>query len=77
MADQWQNIVAWVVVMMAAAYLVRRSWRAVVKKRSGGCGACGSCPAGSDTSHAAATNHDPAGKPLVQLQTFAKRQSDR
>ena len=63
MTWDWQNLVVLGIVLTAAVYLVRRSWRTFVKKRAGGCGACGSCPASSA---------NPAAKPLVQLQTFAK-----
>jgi hypothetical protein len=63
MTTEWQNLVALGIVLTAAVYLIRRAWRTFVKKRAGGCGACGSCPASS-------TN--PAGKSLVQLETFAK-----
>jgi len=63
MAGEWQNLVALGIVLTAAVYLIRRAWRTFAKKRAGGCGACGSCPASSA---------NPAGKPLVQLETFAK-----
>jgi len=63
MTFDWQNLAALAIVLSAVAYLVRRTWRTVAKKRAGGCGACGSCPAGTESATA---------KPLVQLGTFAK-----
>jgi hypothetical protein len=63
MTFDWQNLTALAILLTAATYLVRRAWRTLVKKRAGGCGACGSCPAGTE---------NPAAKPLVQLGTFAK-----
>jgi hypothetical protein len=39
----WQELVALMVVALAAGYLTRRAWRLVSGKKSGGCGTCSSC----------------------------------
>lgn len=63
MFAEWQNWVVLAIVFTAAAYLGRRVWRSIAKKRAGGCGACASCPAES-------------AKPLVKLEMLGKPRSD-
>jgi hypothetical protein len=66
MASEWQNLAALAIVLAAAAYLIRRAWLTLAKKRASGCGACASCPAASA---------NPAGKSLMQLEAFVKPQT--
>ena len=42
----WQDIVALLLVTLAAASLLHRGWR-VFFKRTRGCGGCSACPASS------------------------------
>ncbi|HEX4000060.1 MAG TPA: FeoB-associated Cys-rich membrane protein [Pirellulales bacterium] len=72
MTAGWQTIATLAIVLMATAYLVRRGWRSIVKKRSGGCGACGSCSASNRPQSLGSGSTAEAGKPLVQLQMLAK-----
>jgi hypothetical protein len=48
MTFDWQNATALLAVAMAAAYLARRAWLAVRRRRAG-CGGCQSCPAAAST----------------------------
>jgi hypothetical protein len=41
-----QDILAIVIVLAAAAFLVLRMWQSVTKRRTG-CGACSNCPSNS------------------------------
>ena len=44
----WQDIVAWTLVLAAAAYLAWKLWPRAARRAAGGCarGGCASCPAG-------------------------------
>jgi hypothetical protein len=42
-----QDILAIMIALAAAAFLVWRMWQAATKRRSGACGACSNCPSGS------------------------------
>jgi hypothetical protein len=66
MSLDWQNSIALVLVVVAAAYLGWRGWL-VLARRKGGCGACASCPADQPQMI--------AGKPLVTLDAIVKPQS--
>ena len=40
----WQDITAFILVLLAAGYLARRGWQLVFAQRSGqGCTSCGGC----------------------------------
>jgi hypothetical protein len=43
----WQDYIALGIVAVAAAYLARRAWLVVARRKSAGCGGCGTCAAGS------------------------------
>jgi hypothetical protein len=64
MTSDVQNIVALGLVLLAAAYVVRRVWQLFARKRAGGCGSCGTCPT--------STEGDAAGvkKPFVGIDTL-------
>ena len=67
MTLDWQTSLALALVIVAAIYLARRGWQ-VVARKTGGCGACGNCPA----------DQTPSGKPLVPLESLAPpRRSDK
>jgi hypothetical protein len=61
MTFDWQTAIAAILVISAAAYLVRRGSRTIAGRRIG-CGACASCPADQNSS----------GKPLVMLDALTK-----
>jgi hypothetical protein len=61
MTFEWQTAIAAILVVSAAAYLVRRGWRTIAGRRIG-CGTCASCPA----------DQNPSGKPLVTLDALTK-----
>src|SRR3954447_2222591 len=42
-----QDILAILIVLAAAAFLSRRMWQALTRRRSGACGACSNCPSNS------------------------------
>jgi FeoB-associated Cys-rich membrane protein len=42
-----QDFLVILIVLAAAAFLVRRMWQAMTKRRSGACGACSNCPSNS------------------------------
>jgi hypothetical protein len=65
MTLDWQNSIALVLVVLAAAYLGWRGWL-VLARRKAGCGACASCPAEQSQTI--------AGKPLVTLEANTKPQ---
>jgi hypothetical protein len=39
-----ENLLALSIVVVAVAYLARRTWGVLAGKRRGGCGACAGCP---------------------------------
>jgi hypothetical protein len=63
-----QNFIVLLIVASAFAYLAWRGWSlAVARKKSAGCGSCGSCPS-NDTAGAKVT-------PLVTIQPLAGSKS--
>jgi hypothetical protein len=64
MTLDWQTAIAAILVVSAAAYLLRRGWR-VFMRRGTNCGACSNCPADQTS----------AGKPLVMLDALSKPKS--
>lgn len=44
MTTTWQDILARLMVFLAAAYVVRFAWRSLSGRSSPGCGSCGNCP---------------------------------
>jgi hypothetical protein len=54
MSLDWQNIIALVVVVVAAIYLARRSWQTLLRKGSR-CGGCAGCSSQKATSQAVVT----------------------
>lgn len=47
MTNPWQDLIAGVLVLGAAAYVARQAWRALVQRRTGECGSrCGGCAGG-------------------------------
>jgi len=55
-----QQLFALAIVLAAAGYLVRRTWKRFSSPRAGGCGACSRCAATAD-------NNSPAARPLIPL----------
>jgi hypothetical protein len=47
MASDWQNLVALLLVAVAAVYVGWALIRAARRKKTSGCGSCASCPAAS------------------------------
>jgi len=45
-----QDAIAILIVAVAAAFLARRGWRHFMRRVSGACGSCVSCPASASTS---------------------------
>jgi hypothetical protein len=45
-----QDILAILIVAIAAAFLAQRAWRHVTKRAAGRCGSCANC-SGTDTDH--------------------------
>ena len=43
----WQDGLTWAIIAAAAVYVARRVWLSVSRKKAGGCGSCGTCPADS------------------------------
>lgn len=67
-----QQAATLVVVFLATGYLVRRTWWRLSGRGTGGCGACGDCPASARPGSSSAT-------PLVPLDTLiasARRQAE-
>ncbi|MGE3410099.1 MAG: FeoB-associated Cys-rich membrane protein [Pirellulales bacterium] len=60
----WQTIATVVVVGLAAGYIGRQAWRALMQRR-GGCGQCAACP-----SEQAKAEPDEPAPPLMQLGTL-------
>ncbi len=44
MSDAWQDIVVLSLIAVAAAYVVRRVWRAITGRKQPGCASCSACP---------------------------------
>jgi hypothetical protein len=42
-----QDYIAIAIVVIAAAFLMRRGWLTLARRRGGGCGSCGNCPSNS------------------------------
>jgi hypothetical protein len=42
-----QDILAILIALAAAAFLVRRAWHSVARRRAGACGSCANCPSTS------------------------------
>ena len=57
----WQNVTVGLIVATALAYLARSGWRAVARRRAGGCGACAACPA-AKTDEPAVVSLEPLNK---------------
>lgn len=55
----WQDLIALTLVVAAAGYLVRASWRVLARKKSPGCGTCAKCPS---------TGATDSGTPVVSLE---------
>jgi hypothetical protein len=55
-----QDILVILIVLVAAAFLVRRMWQAMTKRRSGACGACSNCPSNSAAKTPALVNISPS-----------------
>jgi hypothetical protein len=53
-----EDWIALAAVGAAAAYLGRVAWRSIAQRRSGGCGGCAQCPAGSEASES---------QPIIEL----------
>lgn len=58
-----QQVVTFVILLLAAGYLVRRTWRKLAGRQIGGCGSCAACPAATGTGRS-------PGLPLVSLETL-------
>jgi len=59
----WQDCLVLVVVLGAAAYLVRRCWKTLRRGKAGGCGSgCSACPSGES-----------AGPKVVTLEPISQR----
>ncbi len=63
----WQSAAAGLIVAVAAGYLARRVWLAVLRQRLGGCGTCSTCPAEESRNQASAD-----GRQLVSLESLAR-----
>ena len=69
MTSDWQNVATIGLVLAALAYLLRRTWLILARKKSAGCGSCAACPADSvDKQEPASAN----GKPLVSIEALVK-----
>lgn len=44
MTIAWQEVLAGLLVALAASYLARGVWRTISGQKKPGCGACGNCP---------------------------------
>jgi hypothetical protein len=44
MVWNWQDLVTFALVAVAAGYLLRASWMVLARKKSPGCGTCAKCP---------------------------------
>jgi hypothetical protein len=58
-----QDILVILIVLAAAAFLVRRMWQAMTKRRSGACGACSNCPSNSTAKTPSLVNIGPIMSP--------------
>ncbi len=58
-----QQILTLAIVLAAAGYLVRRTWKRLSGQRAGGCGSCSRCGDAAD-------DRSPAAKPLVPIETL-------
>ena len=54
-----QDFLVILIVLAAAAFLVRRMWQAMTKRRSGACGACSNCPSNSEAKTPSLVNIGP------------------
>lgn len=64
----WQSIVAILVVLTAALWLVNRAWRIIQRNANGGrVGACGHCPKSTESAKRT---------PLVQLSAKSDNHAD-
>jgi hypothetical protein len=67
-----QQVVTFMILLLAAGYLVRRTWRRLAGRQIGGCGSCSVCPLSNGAGSSSAT-------PLVPLHTLiasARRQAE-
>jgi len=44
MSTTWQDIVAILLIVVAAVYVLRRIWHAVTGRQKSGCAGCSACP---------------------------------
>jgi hypothetical protein len=63
MSWDWQTWIALAAVVAAAAYVGRRSWQSIARRKSAACGGCGTCSAST------------APTELVDLKVLAPRGS--
>jgi len=45
MSTTWQDIVALLLISVAALYVIRHIWRAITGRRPAGCASCSACSA--------------------------------
>ena len=58
-----QQLLTFAIVLAAAGYLVRRTWKRLSGRPVGGCGSCSRCTEAADDS-------SPAARPLIPVETL-------
>jgi hypothetical protein len=58
-----QDFFVILIVFAAAAFLVRRMWQAMTKRRSGACGACSNCPSNATSKTPSLVSISPIASP--------------
>lgn len=71
-----QHIVTLAILLLAAAYLVRRAWRRLSGQRAGGCGPCSRCDGATDAEGTAAGPVIP-GETLIASTDQPKQECER